>query len=384
MTDLPSVTVCLIQRNEQRYLLEWLAWYRVLGVSQFVVYDNQSDDGSSQFLMRLEDAGLLRRIFWPRLPRGWSPQAAAYNHYIEGFAGETDFVGFLDIDEFVAPRQHQTIPQMLAGLPASVGGLFLYWKNFGSSGHEDFDSQPVISRFRRCAAGNARINREGKSFLRARDVVRAGIHYSELIRGQYQIDTEKIKGCVNPVVSEREPSHQLAQINHYIIKSKQEYTEKISRGSAGRHSSSPLRAVDAFAKFDQNDEEDHIADRWQTEVLEELATLKSLLSGEPEGEIELVETYWNAVYGRVRSDRPVDIRLLINNRFEFFRPCRGPMNDGYRYFRFDLYQRPLNPGDEACFQLRGGGPVTWLKVDSPLQPDRPRRPPPGSANYQAD
>ena len=44
-------------RNEGPYLLEWIAWHQVLGVTDFLVYSNDCDDGSDLLLNRLAEHG---------------------------------------------------------------------------------------------------------------------------------------------------------------------------------------------------------------------------------------------------------------------------------------------------------------------------------------
>ncbi|MFN7604764.1 MAG: glycosyltransferase family 2 protein, partial [Hyphomonadaceae bacterium] len=47
-----SCTVCMIAKNEGPYLLEWVAYYRSLGFSKIVVYENNSTDRSAVILRK--------------------------------------------------------------------------------------------------------------------------------------------------------------------------------------------------------------------------------------------------------------------------------------------------------------------------------------------
>ena len=57
----PTIGICGIFKNECPYILEWVAYHRITGVDEIVVYDNCSDDGSSELLTALEKAGKVRR-----------------------------------------------------------------------------------------------------------------------------------------------------------------------------------------------------------------------------------------------------------------------------------------------------------------------------------
>ena len=41
------IALCGIVRNEIRSVVEWLAHYKALGFTDFLIYDNSSTDGTS-------------------------------------------------------------------------------------------------------------------------------------------------------------------------------------------------------------------------------------------------------------------------------------------------------------------------------------------------
>ncbi|NJS39772.1 MAG: glycosyltransferase family 92 protein, partial [Rhodobacteraceae bacterium] len=57
MTAPPTTALCAILRNEIRGVVEWLAHYKALGVDEFLIYDNASDDGTEALLAALAEAG---------------------------------------------------------------------------------------------------------------------------------------------------------------------------------------------------------------------------------------------------------------------------------------------------------------------------------------
>ncbi|WP_160147750.1 hypothetical protein [Tabrizicola flagellatus] len=48
----PHVALCAIVRNEIRSRIEWLAHWKVLGVSEVVICDDASTDGTTVVLAR--------------------------------------------------------------------------------------------------------------------------------------------------------------------------------------------------------------------------------------------------------------------------------------------------------------------------------------------
>ena len=87
-------------RNEGPYLLEWIAWHQVLGVTDFLVYSNDCDDGSDLLLNRLAEHGVLvHETHQPQPDRSiqWSALSAAWKHPLRKAA---DWMLISDLDEF--------------------------------------------------------------------------------------------------------------------------------------------------------------------------------------------------------------------------------------------------------------------------------------------
>jgi len=70
------VTVVLTVRNEGAFLLEWLAHHRACGVTDFLVFSNDCDDGTDAMLDRLDALGWLTHVRNPG-PHPEGPQWAA-------------------------------------------------------------------------------------------------------------------------------------------------------------------------------------------------------------------------------------------------------------------------------------------------------------------
>ena len=51
-----KIAVCAIFKDEAPYLLEWLAFHKMIGVDLFFLYDNDSSDGGSELIPRSDFA----------------------------------------------------------------------------------------------------------------------------------------------------------------------------------------------------------------------------------------------------------------------------------------------------------------------------------------
>lgn len=253
----PTTTLCGVIRDEGPYLLEWLAYHRVLGFSTLLVYDNGSRDVGARLLRDLADAGLIRLRDWPSR-RGVAPQLASYRDALTRVS--TDFVAFLDADEFLVLHRDDSVGEWLARFPSDTGAIGVNWRVFGSGGAKRYHPRPVIRRFTRCAAVAEHNNKHLKYFARPERVEQPHIHYCVLRSGQYLDADGRPLVMPRPSFSQN-VTYESAQVNHYVLKSRQEFDWKRARGNANRRPEAASRFGRRddpayWANLDRNDESD--------------------------------------------------------------------------------------------------------------------------------
>lgn len=232
-------TVCVVAtlRDELKFVDEWLAYHRLLGVDHFLLYDD-------------DPGGTLERHIVPHLdyatvvpwygrgdaePDG-NRQAAAYMHSLDTVRDEFEWVCFLDLDEFIVLRRHANVAAYLDQF-ADAGSVSLFWRNFGHNGFFEDPGGLVTSALTR---RRRRPGRQYKSFTRTRAI--RGIksaHQCELHRGYRRADANGDAFYPNAV--ERDPHGEAfpAYINHYYCRSFKRWMERSNRGSVVRHRDRP-------------------------------------------------------------------------------------------------------------------------------------------------
>jgi hypothetical protein len=99
-----EVTSCVVAtaRNEGVYLLEWIAYQRLLGFERIVIYTNNNTDGSLYLLRELHRTGVITLIESEVSP-GADAQLKAYRHAARTLphALSAEWCAFLDTDEFI-------------------------------------------------------------------------------------------------------------------------------------------------------------------------------------------------------------------------------------------------------------------------------------------
>ena len=116
-----QLSVCALFNDEAPFLEEWIEYHRLIGVDHFYLFNNRSIDASRQVLEKYEKEGIVTLVYWPTRPWNgndiiWAigTQMPAYECCIKLHAQyETDWLVFLDVDEFLVPAFADSLPTLL-------------------------------------------------------------------------------------------------------------------------------------------------------------------------------------------------------------------------------------------------------------------------------
>lgn len=141
------VSICAIFKNEGKYLKEWIDYHLVAGVEHFYLYNNFSDDNYKKILDPYVKAGIVTLTEWP-VEHG---QRSAYNDCVVKYSDESNWIGFIDLDEYVCPVKWNSIKDWLKNYERyPLASAF--WRMFSSSGVMKEDrSKTLIEQFTVCS-----------------------------------------------------------------------------------------------------------------------------------------------------------------------------------------------------------------------------------------
>ncbi len=267
MRVLKDSLVVLAARNEGAFLLEWLAWYRMLGFEHALVVHNDCTDHSPQLLRLLEREGVLtQKRHSP--PPGTPPQPAAHvvaTAHPRLRAAKWVFV--CDTDEFLVVHTGDRSISALAEAIGPYAGMAINWRIYGSSGEATWHDTLVHRRFTRSATSAATQNNCYKTFFRdptAYNRLRShgpiGLAHGQAFGEGHSVflladgtpyPTYHPKRSPRNSVPDARMSHDLAQVNHYAVQSHEQYAYK-----KGRQSAAELKdryTDDFFRRFDRNE-----------------------------------------------------------------------------------------------------------------------------------
>ena len=241
------LAVCAIAKNEGPYFKEWIDWHRKMGVEKFYIYDNESTDCTKEVLAPYIAEGVVEYHYFP----GYRRQLAAYDDCFKRHRYDTRWIAFIDLDEFIVSVKDESIPKFLKrfeGVPA----VEINWLVYGSGGAKQREPGGVMERFRKHSLPDHVLNRHVKSIVNPRRVFgMIGCHEAAHLDGKA---ADSHGNAVTVGFRDREPQQDVIRINHYAVRSFEEFVEKQQRGRA----SGKKRTVgrEYFDQYDLNDIED--------------------------------------------------------------------------------------------------------------------------------
>ncbi len=141
------VSVCAIFKNEGKYLREWIEYHLTAGIEHFYLYNNFSDDNYKKVLAPYVKEGIVTLTDWP-VEHG---QRSAYNDCVAKYSDESNWIGFIDLDEYVCPVQWNSIKDWLKNYER-YPLVSAFWRMFGSAGIMEEDrSKTLIEQFTVCS-----------------------------------------------------------------------------------------------------------------------------------------------------------------------------------------------------------------------------------------
>jgi FkbM family methyltransferase len=278
------LAIAAIFKNEAPYILEWVAFHRVLGVDRFFIADNASNDGTTELLAALASAGIVTHIPFPGVPDK-PPQLLAYAEILRRHKHDADWIAFIDADEFLMPTDGARSVRPVfedIGEREDIGAVIVNWAVYGSSGRTAMTDEPVIERFSHRAEQFWAVNNHYKTIIRGTatsgpDTNPHAFHLNKGLKAVYAdgraaVDHPKRgKGLSEAVVWDR------LRLNHYVVKSRDEFlSKKRARGRATV--SNQLRPESFFEVHDKNEVADPMPGWLVAATKKEIAKLERLLS----------------------------------------------------------------------------------------------------------
>jgi Glycosyltransferase family 92 len=223
------LSIGAIMKNEAPYLREWIEFHKIVGVERFYLYNNESTDNTVEVLQPYIRSG---EVVLEHCRTSMRQVNNAYNHCLEYYGSESEWIAFIDIDEFLLPTNEDNLKTILDDY-LEYPGLLVNWCCFGSSGHQTKPKGLTIENYTRCANSSMETSLIFKSIVQPSFVQACITSHSFLYFRKLKPVTENKIAFTQVGLRENTTltsSWEKIRINHYIIRSREEFIAKRDRG----------------------------------------------------------------------------------------------------------------------------------------------------------
>lgn len=267
-------------KNEGPFILEWVAHQKALGFDEIVVCTNDCEDTTVGILKRLEQMGIVHH-HETRVGRGGIHRSALRQAFRKDVVRSADWIFVCDVDEFLNIHVGDGSVDALIEQSPDADVIAVPWRVFGPANVTLYRDRLVTRQFRLAEAApdvRPEAGKFVKSLFRGPErFKRMGLHtpipadeHAKDIRMVYPGGTPFITGGER---SPHRPSFEVAQVNHYALRSLDSFLVKRARGRANhmRH----VLGRDYWDRFDLNDVRDDSIARYDAAVERWLAEFKA-------------------------------------------------------------------------------------------------------------
>jgi len=219
-----------VAKNEYNYIEEFVKYHLALGFKHIVIYDNQ--DVPNTYIKILEKyLSQLTILHIPGNDRNVAVQYSILNHFqheiTKANINTITHAAHIDIDEYIVLKKHSNISDFIKEyIKDDCSAIGMNWRFFGSSGHTQYTTEPITSRFTKC-------EKKGNMHIKTLYDVNSSLgfmtpHNVQLSKGY----TKSTNGDIIQGPCNDNPCFDVIQINHYKCKTFEEYKIIRMRGRA--------------------------------------------------------------------------------------------------------------------------------------------------------
>jgi hypothetical protein len=244
---LPSVAICSkmygLAEKDRPYFEEWVRYHRFVGVDTFYVHPFDDSSLPAAYLRSDVFQGkVISRKWWRTAAKNInttvSPQnlAQALSLCVRQHAHLHDFIAVIDKDEFMYVDSYRSKKNSLQSFLVDylhVGGLFLHWRRFGSSGLiSPPKTKSYLRNFVKCCKNETLLNSE---LAKSPTKQNSDGFSKSIVNTKFVEPSSAICGCHRCSLSNKGQLHNSelsttstvtfhnAWINHYMLPSRQEF-----------------------------------------------------------------------------------------------------------------------------------------------------------------
>lgn len=224
-------TICIVAilRDELKFVDEWLAYHRLLGVDHFYLYDDEPGGALARYILPHKQYTTV--VPWHRRHKelaGRNKQTKAYTHSLPEVRNKFEWVCFLDLDEFIVLKQDPDTKTFLDQF-SKAASVSLFWRVFGDN---DYFNNPRGLVTASLTRRQRKPGRQYKSLTRTSAIESiTSAHKCMLRSGCERFDANGKIFRSDAVELDEDGEHFSAYVNHYYCRSFRHWMARPARGA---------------------------------------------------------------------------------------------------------------------------------------------------------
>ena len=230
--SLVKVALCVVAKQENIYIKEYVDYYLNLGIKKIFLYDNNELEGENfeEILENEINIGLIEIINFRGL---YKPQKRAYNECYINNKFNFDWIAFFDVDEYLYLENFININNYLSlSKFKKCSSILFNWRNYGDNNNIYYNPKPIVNRFIIPFYYKRNFNYDKYIYSAAKSIVKGGLNITWKHFPHF-LNNSNICRPNGDIISEplSPPFYSSAYLKHYATKSTEEYIIKLFKGT---------------------------------------------------------------------------------------------------------------------------------------------------------
>lgn len=236
-----KIVVCALARHEEKYIVDWIKWWRNIGIDYFHIYDNNDLKESYLYDALLPEQKAYVTVHNIRGRHEGSLQHHVYQEFYNEYKNDFDWCFFVDIDEFLT--NVADVHEWLADDKyKSFAAIRIQWRLFGDDNLITRDmTKPIWEGIVQPHENYPKLSTQGKTVLRGhlKNVTCRSCHWFKINNSMAPACLPTGEPCTSLYII-NEPYTSPIKLNHYRTKTLSEFmAQKYKRGDAVYTTASP-------------------------------------------------------------------------------------------------------------------------------------------------
>ena len=143
------IWICAVAKMEELYIREWIEWHKNIGIDHIVLGDNNDSDYDHPLQPIIQDYIDEGYVEYVNKNDVLNVQQPFYNEIYLNRKNEFDWMGFIDIDEFVElPAYNNDIHKFISDdIFINADAIIFQWLMYTDNEQVYYENKPVKERF---------------------------------------------------------------------------------------------------------------------------------------------------------------------------------------------------------------------------------------------